>query len=380
MDETFMLGRGKFLEQKGFEPRVQIFLRHLQKVTEVAGRYGFTVHMWSDMFFRSVLNGRYYAKEKTLFPKEIIEGVPAGVELVYWDYDHEEQEWYDIAFDSHAQFRKKVWFAGGVWSWVGFAPCNSQSLRRTKAAMQSVRANGIEDILITMWGDDGAECSCFATLPVLYAARQYADGNFDDEKVKQGFYELFKIPFDDFMSLELPDDKMGLSKVYLYNDLFLGIFDKEAEKRGLLPYEEAANALWTKAKRAGEFGYIFNSQAKLCRLVAKKYDLGIKIRKAYRSGDREKLAACVKEISSLERKLSAFHKAFYTLWMKENKPHGWEIQDARLGGVLQRMKTCKMRLNAYLYGGLEKIKELEEEILDYNDSVRYGYVISRNLL
>ena len=65
---------------------------------------------------------------------------------------------------------------------------------------------------------------------------------------------------------------------------------------------------------------------------------------------------------------------------KENKPQGWEIQDARLGGLIRRIKTCRERLQKYLTGRIEKIDELEEEILDYKESKRYGYIVSRNLL
>jgi hypothetical protein len=379
MDETFMLGRGKFLERKGFEPRVSIFLRHLQRVAEIAKRYGFAPHMWSDMFFRSVLNGKYYAKEIVQFPKEILQEIPENIELAYWDYDHYEKEEYDYNFASHANLNRRVWFAGGTWTWTGFAPLTSRALARTKAAMASVVENGIEDVLITSWGDDGSECSYFSVLPVLYSARRYADGVTDDDQIKREFYELFKVEFDDFMLLELPDDKVGLSKTYLYNDLFLGVFDKEAEKKKELPYAQAAKALTAAAKRNSEYAYLFESQARLCEAVAVKWRLGIEIRKAYQEKDRKALKSCVKNLACLEKKIVAFHQALYRLWHRENKPQGWEIQDARLGGLLQRVRTCKMRLNAYLSHRLTVIEELEEEILEYADSIRYAYLISRNL-
>jgi hypothetical protein len=66
--------------------------------------------------------------------------------------------------------------------------------------------------------------------------------------------------------------------------------------------------------------------------------------------------------------LEEFHKAFCYQWHKENKPFGWEIQDARLGGLILRLKTCHNRLTAYLRGDLARIEELEEEILPWSGS------------
>ena len=76
---------------------------------------------------------------------------------------------------------------------------------------------------------------------------------------------------------------------------------------------------------------------------------------------------------------------FFELWQKENKPQGWEIHDARLGGLLQRLQTCKKRLQSYIVGEIDKIEELEEEILLIGDGINLSYnnyihLISTNIL
>ena len=63
MDEAHMLGLGRYLDIHGFEDRVKILLNHLSKVSEIARKYGFTCHMWSDMFIRLVNNGEYYVDD-----------------------------------------------------------------------------------------------------------------------------------------------------------------------------------------------------------------------------------------------------------------------------------------------------------------------------
>lgn len=52
MDEAHNLGLGRYLEQHGYENRTEILLRHVQRVAGIAEKYGFTMCMWGDMFFR----------------------------------------------------------------------------------------------------------------------------------------------------------------------------------------------------------------------------------------------------------------------------------------------------------------------------------------
>ena len=55
--------------------------------------------------------------------------------------------------------------------------------------------------------------------------------------------------------------------------------------------------------------------------------------------------------------------AFRTAWLTENKPHGFEVQDIRIGGLIQRLKSCRVRLTQWLEAGTP-IPELDETPLD----------------
>ena len=57
-----MLGLGNYLKKHGFRNRVEIFMEHLNRVSEIAKKYGFEICMWSDMFFKLITGGNYYAK------------------------------------------------------------------------------------------------------------------------------------------------------------------------------------------------------------------------------------------------------------------------------------------------------------------------------
>ena len=192
MDEAFMVGRGKYLDEHGYCNRTEILVRHLKKVSEIAKKYGFQTQMWSDMFFRLVSGGEYYINNAPI-SDDVKKMIPKNVELCYWDYYHTEKEVYDQMLKKHLEFDSNIWFAGGSWTWNGFAPLGGFTLKTMKPAMESVREYGIQNVLITMWGDNGAECSVFSQLHTLYAIRQFSDGNFKMEKIEKGFYQLFSL-------------------------------------------------------------------------------------------------------------------------------------------------------------------------------------------
>lgn len=377
MDEAHLLGLGKFLDKHGFQKRFDILLRHLNKVNEIALKYGFKVGIWSDMFFRLLNNGEYYGTN-TKISQEIIDKIPDNVELIYWDYYHVEEDIYDKMLIAHKNTGKKVWFAGGAWSWCGFGPFNQRSLNRSIPAIKNVIKHNVKNILITIWGDDGKECSAFSMLPTLYSFKQFANGNFDMENIKVGFEDLFGLNFDEFMYLdkvnctkndlvsELPENSC---KSLLYNDCFLGTLDKDLETQGELPFALVADKIKTLGVTKGEFKYIFETLSSLAYLLEIKYDLGVRTRKAYKNGDILKLKEIIERYTETENRLEIFYKNYKDMWFRENKPHGWEVQDIRLGGLARRISSCKETLIKYVNGMIDNIPELEEEIYTYTGNL-----------
>ena len=71
--------------------------------------------------------------------------------------------------------------------------------------------------------------------------------------------------------------------------------------------------------------------------------------------------------------MGEFYEAFHDLWYKENKPNGFEVQDMRLGGLLQRWKNCRRRLQNYVDGKELALPELEDVLLDFwGNGLEYG--------
>lgn len=369
MDEAHNLGRGKYLDRNGLCDRSEILLGHLKRVCELTDKYGFKPMMWSDMFYRIANGGNYYA-ENSKFDNSIKELIPENLSLVYWDYYHSDEKIYNKMLKGHMDLSDKIIFGGGAWKWSGWASHNRYSLRNTKAALNSCVKNGIRDVFMTCWGDNGAEASNYSVLPTLCYAACRNLGITKMAEIKAKFLEWTGYSYDDFMLLDLPDhlsktdDRINPSKYGLYNDCFMGIFDPTVEPEDSKMYLSYARRLNNAAKRTGEFSYLFKTAADLCSLMALKFDIGVRTREVYKNGDKAELLRLIADYKKMIKRAETFYNTFKTQWFKENKPHGFDVQDIRLGGLIMRMKSCMDRLYRLYNGEITVIPELEEEILD----------------
>lgn len=390
MDEAHMVGLGKYLDAHGYQNRVEIIQKHLERVMEICRKYGLQPQMWSDMFFRLAFGGEYYVKDKPMAENVKI---PEGLELVYWDYYSADEEHYDDMLRQHRKMTDKVSFAGGVWKWIGFAPHNRYSAVIGKAALSSCRRNRITSVVMTGWGDNGGEASQFSILPGLFEDARLV---YEDNLPEAAFYALTGIREEDYMKLDLSnplparkDRVNNAGKFLLYNDALLGIFDPLAQQLASGYYEDAANQLEQAVRDSSgsSLCYVLKTQASLCRVLQDKANLGTVIRTAYDAGDREKLREIAEEaIPQLLGKLDRFYQDFRKQWMSENKAFGFEVQSLRIGGLRQRILEVQQRLEEYLSGEIAEIDELEKPVLpfaycegadvttlDYN---RWNYIVT----
>lgn len=369
MDEAHMVGLGKYLDAHGYQNRVEIIQKHLERVMEICRKYGLQPQMWSDMFFRLAFGGEYYVKDKPMAENVKI---PEGLELVYWDYYSADEEHYDDMLRQHRKLTDKVSFAGGVWKWIGFAPHNRYSAAIGKAALASCRRNGITSVVMTGWGDNGGEASQFSILPGLFEDARLV---YEDDLPEGAFYALTGIREEDYMKLDLVnplpervDRVNNAGKFLLYNDALLGVFDPLAQQLTNGYYEDAANQLEQAVRNSSgsSLCYVLRTQAALCRVLQDKANLGTVIRTVYDAGDREKLREIAEEvIPQLLGRLDRFYRDFRKQWMSENKAFGFEVQLLRIGGLRQRILEVQQRMEEYLSGELAEIDELEKPVLPF---------------
>ncbi len=389
MDEAYRVGTGKYKRMYGEKDRFDIINAHLHKVCEILKKYNFEPMIWSDMFYALALDidDQFRDEYKEAVTSKIIEKakLPEEVSLVYWDYYSKDYNNYKKRIETNRMFSRKLYFAGGAWTWKGFAPDNKMSMETTEVALKACRDSGVDNIFFTMWGDDGSECSKFAVLPSLMYAAELLKGNTDIESVKEKFKDLIGYEFDDFMLLDNFDMSMkysaeSSSKCILYNDLFLGIRNN-LEKDEYAQYYKNLSLEISRINGNGNFAYLFKNYAKFAELLSIKCALGSKIKDAYDKRDTQELLKLSEKCDELLKKIEEFHKSYQERWFKENKPHGFDIQDIRIGGLMQRVKSCSERLKQFADGKTDVIEELEEPSLnEYNGFSYWSRLVTPNII
>ena len=194
-----------------------------------------------------------------------------------------------------------------------------------------------------MWGDNGAECSHFSQLPSLFYIAQYAKGVTDEAVIKAKFKSFTGIDYDDFMKLDNANNIAGNeqsgrpkcpSKYMLYSDCFNSFMDTATVNGAGEKYAAYAEELHAIAKTSRKYGYLFDTQAKLCDVLAVKYELGVKTRAAYKAGDKAELRRLAEEDYAKAIKLvDVFGRAVEKQWFCENKTCAFVFGQACINSV-----------------------------------------------
>lgn len=373
MDEAHGLGQGAYKKKYGHHKPADIMLKHLKKVNEIANSRGFTCSMWSDMFYYMVFGGKNYSTDNLTIPDEIKNNIPRNIKLIYWDYYTTDKVVYENNIRSHQKLSDDIIFAGGAWSWVGMIPLNYYAINASKAAMSACIDNGIKDVFITIWGDNGGFCSPFSVLPALICVAEYRKDNFNIKKIKERFKEIVGMDYDTFIDIDLPNfltenqDKnirYNPSKYLFYSDVLTGIYDSTI-KEGCGEIYKRHSARLKKGESNQEYGFIFKTVLLLCECLYYKADLGIVTRRLYKARDKKGLNILIeKRYKPLIKKIGQFYDSLTEYWNKLYKSYGSEIMDIRIGGLIQRLKSVVKRLTEFIYGRAESIQELDETLLD----------------
>lgn len=378
MDEAGMLGRGQYLRRNGYRPNHEIMLEHLNRVVELCRKYDYQPIMWSDMFFSMSSPVEAYYDKNTVIPEEVIQLVPPEVTLAYWDYYHLDPTMYDHMIEQHHRFRNPVLFAGGAWKWSGLTPVNHFGQKVAKVALEKLREKGIEQAIVTAWGDNGGECSVFAVLPTL---QTYAEGcwsgDLSDEHLARRLKTCADADLDGFLDLDLPNyppnrsdndtESINCSRYMLYQDALAGLFDRLIVEGTDAQYASYVPVLQKRKEENPRWAYLFETQEALCSVLAVKAELGLRLKKAYDAGDREALARLAdQDIPEAVRRVDALTEAVRRQWLTDNKRFGLDVQQIRYGGLRARLEEAARVVRDYLDGRLESIDELEQKRLYFD--------------
>lgn len=368
MDEAWMLGRGAYLDKFGHSDKAVIMRNHLARVTEICSRHGFTPMLWGDMFFRAANGGEYYGNTV-----QAENSVPAGTDLVYWDYYATREEDYAERIRAHKATGGNVLFAAGAWKWTGFVPCLSHSLRVSPLAYRACLDNGVKEVFTTAWGDNGCEAALLSVLPLFMQLAEFTFTGEEKGDLPQRFAACTGGNWEDFLMLEAAlspaeyNPYQNPCKYLLYQDVLTGMFDWHIADGYAPYYEKTALRLREAAGRNKEYDYLFLNLASLCGLLSVKCDVGKRLHVAYTERNNAELEHLARAVLPLVlEKGNVFLASLQAQWMQENKPFGFEVLDIWVGGMLQRVRTAIFRLKQYLAGDIPGLPELEAERLPFD--------------
>lgn len=387
MDEAEELGRGKYLDRNGYRSRLDIMVEHLEAVLDIVRGLGLKPMMWSDMFLKlASTTGEEYYNADTQISEEMASRIPKDVDMVYWDYNHTEQSTYEALIAKHRPLGCNLVFAGAVWVFNTFGVNYGLSLQATDSALQVCKKEGIREIYATMWGDDGMESNPYIALLGLqfYAEHAYTEGSPDQEWLGERVKLCTGIDAEAFLQLKYLDETPGAepdnamqsnpSKFLLYQDVLLGLFDKQIEGLPMAKhYAELEQRIASRRDSGAELDDLFEVPQKLCAVLKQKSEIGIQLKRAYDAGDKAELKRIAQEVlPSIAEAVSELRAAHRKQWLGMYKPFGWEVIDIRYGGVVSRLDTAGMRLLEYAEGRIDRIEELEQERLVYSTVNRFN--------
>lgn len=383
MDEAWGLGTGAYQAKNGIRDNFDIMNEHLEEVVKITETLGLEPMMWSDMFYRFGSKTHDYYDLESDIPQKVIDEIP-NVDMVYWDYYHEDEAIYDTLISKHQAMNKKVIFAGGIWTWNGIAPNYGKSFESTKAGLSSCKRHGIREVFATMWGDDGGETPVLSALPglQLFADLSYRE-KLDEKQMHEEFEYNTGYAFDAFYQLNALDETPGVlennlnssatSKVLLWQDPLLGLFDKTVEGLELNEhYRQLAEQLKVTAEQPGTYQTMFAFYHQLAKTLSLKAEFGLKLKQAYDSGNKDSLSENLEAAQDLLERLEDLRRTHQKVWLQYNKPFGWEVLDIRYGGAIMRLKTTIDRVSQYVAGELKELEELAEEKLPFSNPYDLG--------
>lgn len=378
MDEAHGVGLGQHLHQHGYEPPYEILRRHLLRVKQITDKLELQPIMWSDMFFRpDSPDGDYYNADPT---QAAVSSVIPGVQLMYWDYCHEDPKDYATMLARHCKLTQgdsaRICFAGAIWNWCGPVPAYHKTTATAIAALPVCKATGVNLALATVWGDNGTECSRMAALPgmLMYAEFAYT-GRWDEEWLSDRYRVCCEGQWAHFRELSEFNILPGMSeccfrpvntaKFLLYQDPLVQLVNKDMEGYDAAAhYRELAARYSRYAALPGTYAHLMEFYALLAHILSVKCVWHQEIGSCIRMGDAARAQTLCGMIPGLMEDMEKLRLMWEQIWLSENKPFGFEILDGRIGAMKARWDTARRRVLAWCeHPGQDNLPELQEEIL-----------------
>lgn len=324
MDEAFDLGQGALNRAGNNLSQKQLYLNHLDEVVTLCKQNGFeTIKVWSDMLFNVYSNaggeGLYSFSKQTHF-----EQMNNNVELVYWNYWSCDETEYIETIEIHKKFTNNISMALGIHTW-GLPFYNKEQLKITETALKAAKKEGINDLLFTMWGDDG---SLYNLDSAIYGMYLSAVGTKNECPIPEFFEEITGL---NFQSLEIISKicNCGINPLHIiWNDPITNIKLKTLNSTQLRMIEQKATEMLIMPTNLNE--EIYNLY-----LTCMLNDIRLFSQETVSS---ELIDVAKSDLKTLFEYLEA-------LWLREAKPNGIEELQGRFTTKLYRYEFLKLHKN-----------------------------------
>jgi hexosaminidase len=386
MDETHDLGRGRYMDINGYKCGYDIFNNHLKKVSKDCDDLDLKPIIWSDMYFRLGSEHGGYYDENMVIPPDVKNDIPESVQLNYWDYYHDNEEFYRKWIKRH---REELGFepimASGIWSWPLFWHNHKKTVETAVPCIDACIKEGIKDFFFTVWADDGTFCNLESILAGACSMAEKAfskSSEMNEDNAQRLFDAVCKSDYAAHKKMsELT--VMGSDNIFegiaarsiLWDDPLLQIYRKN-QMGGNPDWNLKAIKLYQRIAREianvpendeGCFGY----GKTLLNILIHKLELMEKLDEAYKGKNIKKLKETAKLVPVIISEIEEFILSFRSYQYDRYNPQGFEIFQIRLGGQKERFREVELRIEEFISGETSSIPELHESA-SY-ESVRQHY-------
>lgn len=389
-DEATGTGQGRHAVIYGPEDDMTVYKRHATRVVELCRKYNFEPIMSGDMLIRLKSPRHDHYDRNVVLEPEDAAGLPEDAIISYWDYGHETKEHYVHFIKEYQKIGRKLELGGGIWTWEGFTEDTVLSYNAMVAFSQAAVECGEERFSAYTFGDGGSETNFMYSLGSFAIFSEYCYRGLDctKEDIFAASEFLTKIPYQNRLDIGRMysdyHDGYRYPKKFMVGDIFYYLVNGAVAPDGSEidfinnkdQYDKVYGDMCFAENKAKEFMDKHDENYdyyELCYYVAKlariKFEMMNKIRPAYKNGDREYLRLIAEEkIPEFIRDMNIFKEIFKKDWLSVRKPFGIEPALLRLAAASEQAYFRSQQITAYLNGEIDKILELEEEIV--TDKVR----------
>lgn len=375
MDESYFMGAGRyhwFVDPSFPDPKT-LFLRHLNRVAQIAKEEGFDhLEIWCDTLFEMEFQGYMFPPDSMYHPfnDEIKRQIPDNVTIRIWNYAVHERQEFNRCVSMVQNLCPRVSFATIAHGYASFAPQNGIGIRSLPAIMGGMEDKQIQDLLITRWETVTSPLMAIPTY-FAYSNASLSYRGIDSSSRCQFLYgydekELLELDLPNEVSFDEPNDpfeEVNPAYYLVFDDLFFGVMAAHTPKNAGEYYRHVAKEMARLAKKGGVLASLYSFEEELCLFLSKKTPLVSRLPEAYQRNDRETLHEIAEEILPLSQQLEQFYKTYRLYWMSYNKAKGFALFTTRFMGSIERLKEIHNDLLAYLDGKIKRLPDLEEKRL-----------------